>query len=398
MKTTCHTILYVHQDGLITGSAISLRNVIQGLDRTRYTPIVMLARDGEARSLYQELDVAIYVFEFDTFWTSPGPRCLSRENFNQYKALIPSKNLRAFIHQLKPDLIHINDKAALQVGISMRKSGIPMVQHSRSAFHNTQCRLNAYLSSRMIKSYAQHIIAISEDEVQGFETSTNLTVLFNTVNLFEAKKAKEVRNELRISLGIKQDEVVIGMAENMSIRKGLLDIMSIIRDVKKKAPLAKVKFLMVGELSETDSLKSIGIAKSSHEYFTDFLTKENLKEDVLLVGHQTKVLNYIAAMDIIIISKSHGVLGRQPIEAQAVGTTVLAINGHSKKSTLVQQGEGGFLVNNIEELTNTLLGLLKQPSQLRQHGLLGQVYAKEHFDIKNYSEKLGQIYTQYITN
>jgi len=371
--------------------------MIQGLDRTKYNPIVVLAKDGKAKALYLELNVPVHVFEFDTFWTSPGPNCFSRENIAQLKSFLANKKLKLFIESLQPDLIHINDKAALQVGVSMKKSGIPLIQHSRSAYHNTKCKLNKFLSSTIIKSYANHIIAISEDEVQEFETFKNLTVLFNTVNFNDAQQAIAGRLELRSRLGIQENEVVIGMAENMSVRKGLLDIMSIIKFVKDNS-IEHVKFLMVGKLSDNDSLKSIGIEKSSYDYFRDFIIDEKLHDKILLVGHQTKALDYIAAMDIIIVSKSHGVLGRQPLEAQAVATTVLAMNGHSKKSTLVRQGEGGFLVNNLDELKLKLLDLLMQPEQLSQHGQKGYAYAKEHFDMKQYSEKLNKIYGQYLYN
>ena len=397
MGSTKLKIAYFHQDGLITGSAISLRNMIQSLDRSIYEPIVVLAKEGKAKELLEQIDVIVYIFEFDTFWTSPGPNCFSRENILQYNSFISSKKLRSFIEKLKPNLIHINDKAALQVGISMKGRGIPIIQHSRSAYHNTNCKFNKYLSSHCIKSYANHIIAISEDEVQGFETFSGLSILYNTVNLSEAELAIQNRETLRKTLGIQKEEIVIGMAENMSVRKGLLDIVSIIKYVKDNT-ISNVKFLMVGKLNDNDSLKSVGEDKSSYDYFMNFILSENLQEKILLVGHQTKVLQYIAAMDIIIISKSHGVLGRQPIEAQAVGTTVLAINGHSKKSTLVQQGEGGFLVNTLEELKPVLSKLLSDPGQLSQHGNKGRVYAKEHFDMNTYKEKLSKIYKQYLAH
>ena len=395
MGNTKYKIAYFHQDGLITGSAISLRNLIQALDKELFEPIVVLAKEGSARKIFEECNVPVIVFEYITFWTSPGPKCFGFENLFQYRALIASTRLKSFILNLAPDLIHINDKASIQVGITMKGCQIPIIQHTRSAFHNTRCKLNKFLSSYIIKLYANHIIAISEDEIQGFENFKALTIMYNTVNLLDSDRAIHQKRQLRDKLGIEENELVIGMAENMSIQKGLLDIISIIEFIRL-TNCKNIKFLIVGKLSDDDILTSIGIEKSSLAYFKDFLEERKLNQNVILTGFQTEALNYIAIMDIIIVSKSHGVLGRQPIEAQSVGTTVLAINGHSQKSKIVEHGKGGFLVKNLNELKDTLLKLIKSPETLLIYSRHGHKYARERFNMNNYAKDLKGIYIKYL--
>jgi glycosyltransferase involved in cell wall biosynthesis len=73
-------------------------------------------------------------------------------------------------------------------------------------------------------------------------------------------------------------------------------------------------------------------------------------------------------MDLLLVSKQHGVLGRQPIEAQSVGTAVLAVNGHSKKSTILINEVGGYLVDSVEELKQKLLVLISNPAHLKNLG------------------------------
>ncbi len=390
-----HNIVFVHQDAYITGSAISLRNLIDGLDKDIFKIFVVAPIDGPAVNIWKEVGATVQICFFYTFWTSPGPKCIGRSNIKQYRSLLPNRKLRQTIKGLNPSLVHINDKAALQAGISLLNSGIPVIQHSRSAFHNTKCKINKFVSSKIIPLYSDEIIAISEDEIQGFEKSKNLSVIYNTVNFSEVDTAINESERLRNDLQISGDEIVIGMAENMSIHKGLLDIISIIDNFTSEQ-LQKVKFLLVGKFSEIDNLSSIGVNKSSKEYILEFIEKNNLQDKVILTGFQPKPLPYIAAMDIILVSKSHGVLGRQPIEAQALGTMVLAINGHSKKSTLVQNSKGGYLMNSIEELTEKLLQLITNKDKIKEHGEMGREYAKLNFDMMDYAKKITNIYLKYI--
>lgn len=386
-------IIYIHQDALITGSAISLGNMIRSIDFSIYTCSVIAPSTGPAINIWKDAGADVHVFPFHTFWTSPGPSCLSRGNIKQLRALLPNVRLKQFILSLKPNLVHINDKAALQAGISLKNTGIPIIQHSRSAYHLTVCKFNRLLSQIIIRNYAKHIICISEDELQGFGHLDNMDILNNTVNPKDAYFAIKKRQNTRKQLGITDNDIVIGMAENMSLNKGLKDIISIIKVLQ---PIDCVKFLLVGKLKNNDSLKSIGISQSSEEYLNSFVFDNQLSSKVLLTGHKDNPLDYIAAMDVLVVSKAHGVLGRQPIEAQAVGTAVVAINGHSGKSTIVKDGEGGFLVNTLPELISKLRSILSDRALLKQLSENGFIKAQRDFYPNNYISKLHRIYQKHL--
>jgi glycosyltransferase involved in cell wall biosynthesis len=394
MGESKHTVVYIHQDALITGSAISLKNMIASLDPSQFNAIVITPKEGPAIKLWEDSGASVYIFPFTTFWTSPGPRCFSPNNIKQWAALFPDKKLRTFILQLNPSIIHINDKAALQAGISLKGCGIPIIQHSRSAFHLTKCSINKILSARFIRSYANHIICISEDEMQGFESFKAKTVLYNTVNMTNADAAMNEGPLVRQRLGIDDTQIVIGMAEQLGVNKGLMDVISLIDELLIKQQFNNVKFLLVGDISKTDSLQSVGIPKSSFQYVNDFLIEHKLTDKVLLTGFQSAPLDYIAAMDILIVSKAHGVLGRKPIEAQSVATAVVAINGHSKQSSIVQNGIGGYLVDDFKGLVTKIHELVLDSTHIEDLGKQGRTYAKKHFDLLTYGSKLESIYKQ----
>ncbi len=395
MDKVKYKIIYIHQDGLITGSAISLRNMIAGINQSLFEIYVVIPKDGPAIEIWENVGAKVFVFNFKTFWTSPGPKCFSRNNFKQLFALLPNQAFKLFLLNLNPDLIHINDKAALQAGVSLKNGGIPIIQHSRSAYHLTACKANKFLSSKRIIQYANHIICISEDEMQQFEHLHNQSIMFNTVNLDEAKIAQNNRMAIRNQLNIGAHEMVIGMAENLGIYKGLFDIIDIIKLLKEKCNQS-YKILIVGKIDQKDTINIHDFKGSTYAYFQKVIAENNLENKVILAGFQKEPLAYIAAMDLLLVSKQHGVLGRQPIEAQSVGTAVLAVNGHSKKSTILVNGIGGYTVDTIEELKRKLLELIAHPAELHNLGIKGQAYAIKHFDLNQYGKKVEELYLKII--
>lgn len=389
-------IAYFHQDGLITGSAISLRHFLSAINRDIFEPIVILAKEGSARNLFEPLNIQVLVYHYPTFWTVPGPRCFSRGMFNQLKALLPNPKLKAFVlNEIKPDLVHINDKASLNVGVSLMGSGIPLVQHSRSSYYTTSCKWGKHLSAKMIKRFADHIICISEDEEDGFEDFSNKSTIYNTVDFSLIKKAKEKKNETRQELGINDQDVFIGFAAHVSEKRGAWDFLELCKRLKQNA---NFKFVLAGQLDE-QGITSLGrgevLLMSPKAYVESFIKENNLENQLIITGFRKDILNIIAAMDVLVVPNKIGVLGRQPIEAQALGITVIAQTGHSKKSKIILHGLTGYLVQNIEQL----VGLLEQWTQnkeARKMAQTAQTYASKKFSPHINMKKIESIYFSLI--
>lgn len=392
MGTSKYRIAYFQQDGLITGSAISLRHFLSAINRNVYEPIIVLANEGPARKLYESLDIKVYVHHFNTFWTFPGPRCFSRGMFNQLKALIANSKLTQFVlNELKPDLIHINDKAALNVGLSLKNTGIPIVQHSRSSYFITTCPMAKYLSSMAIKSYTNHLICISEDEEDGFESFVNKTTIYNTVDFKIVEQALQKKKQTRENLGVLNTEFLIGFAAHVAEKKGAWDFLYLCKQLKQDKNL---KFVLVGKLDKTGPT-SLGDGKviniSPYEYVQSFITENNLQNQLIVTGFREDNIDLIAAMDLLIVPNKNGVLGRQPIEAQAVGTPVIVTKGHSQKSGIIQDGITGFTVTNINEAI-TQANEIYQSKNAAKMSLDAQHYAQQKFNPVINMERIEKIY------
>jgi glycosyltransferase involved in cell wall biosynthesis len=398
MDSAKYKIAYFHQDGLITGSALSLRHFLSAMNRDIFEPVVILAKEGPARNLYESLNIKVFVHNYPTFWTFPGPRCMSRGIFHQLNALLPNPKLRAFVlNEIKPDLIHINDKAALNVGISLKNLDIPIVQHSRSSYFITACKLGKYLSAKAIKRFANHIICISEDEEDGFEDFSNKSTIYNTVDFKLIEKAKEKRNHTRQKLGTNELDVLIGYAAHVSEKKGAWDFLELCRQLKQNTNL---KFVLAGQLDEQGStnLGKDGVLPISPKaYVESFIKENNLENQLIVTGFRDDILELIAAMDVLVVPNKNGVLGRQPIEAQATGVIVIAQAGHSKRSRVIKHGVTGYLVQNIEQSIEKLENWMqtKESKKMPQSAIN---HAVQNFNPATNMKKIENIYFSLIKN
>lgn len=398
MGSTKFKIAYFHQDGLITGSAISLRHFLSAIDRTQFEPVVIMAKEGPARDLYEALNIKVEVFDFDTFWTFPGPKCISRGMFKQLNALRPNKKLRSYIlNTIKPDLIHINDKASMNIGLSLKGTSIPIVQHSRSSYYITTCYLAKFISKKLINNYANHIICISEDEEDGFENNINKSIIYNTVDFVLAENAIAKRSGIRNQLNVKKEEFLIGFAANVTEKKGAWDFLELCKNLKN---IENTKFILVGKI-EDQGQTNLGngqiINLSAKEFISLFIKENNLEDKLIVTGFREDNLALIAAMDLLIVPNKNGVMGRQPIEAQTLGTPVIAQVGHSLKSKIVLNGITGYLVNNIDQaitLTKELV-LKKVGNEMASNA---KIYAEQHFSPKQNMQKIERIYTNLLNN
>ena len=130
---------------------------------------------------------------------------------------------------------------------------------------------------------------------------------------------------------------------------------------------------------------------SPKDYVASYIEENKLEKRLIVTGFREDILALIAAMDVLVVPNKNGVLGRQPIEAQALGVTVIAQTGHSQKSKIVEHGVTGYLIKSIEEA-------IEQINQLVQHNEVNKLeqsaqnHAQENFSPIMNMRKIEHIY------
>jgi len=395
------TILYVHHDGQLAGSAISLRNLLLSLDRNNFQPRVLLGAEGPARKLYEDLNIPVDIVPMQFYGTWPGARWFQIGYYMNLRALLPNPKLTKYLKEKKPDIIHINDKSMLSAGIAASNLGFPIVWHLRSSYNISQSKIQAWISRQIIRLKAAHLIAISEDECDGFEDLHNLSVVYNSVDFSAADESIAIRQATRDSLGIEQKEIVIGMVGHLSKIRGAWDFIEISGLVQKKLPDVALKFVILasipGRAPRSQGLwERLGIIDTTHpeDKAWQLAQQTGIAERLLITGYRPDPLSVIAAMDVLVSCSHFGVMGRPPFEAMAVRVPVVAWAGHSGKSQVVVDSKNALVVPRWDRLAlvNAIVQLAVDSGLRNKMGQQGQEYSRLHFDPYQNTKKVELVY------
>jgi glycosyltransferase involved in cell wall biosynthesis len=383
------SVLYVHQDGSITGSAISLRNLLLGLDRQRFTPRVLLAQEGPARKLFEALDLQVDMIPIRGMWTAPGPRFPTPDYFRNWLALFPDANLYNYFLDQHPDLVHINDKALLPAGIAAHRLGLPVIWHLRSTYAVSSSRLQTAISRQIIRRKADYLIPISEDEQDGFEDLPSRSIIHNSVDFEEIDRALKQRSQTRFEMNIKSEELVIGtVSTSLNEIRGSWDFIRAAGLLRTRLPEVKMRFVIVGKIP-TPQIKAQAQLMAR---------QAGIEDQILLTGFRSDALNIMAGLDIVVVCSRHGVLGRMPLEAMALGQPLVVTAGQSGRSRVVMNGQTALVVPaaNPEAIANNIARLVQSSTLRGQLGQQGRMHAHEHFDPQKNAHKVMNVYDQLL--
>lgn len=181
------------------------------------------------------------------------------------------------------------------------------------------------------------------------------------------------------------------------MKKGAWDFLELCKQLKQNA---NFKFILAGQL-DLQGLTYLGKGKilpmSPKAYVESFIKENSLENQLIVTGFRKDIIELIAAIDVLVVPNKNGVLGRQPIEAQALGVTVIAKTGHSMKSKIIEHGVTGYLVQNIEQCIE-LLKQWTQSNEARVMAQSAQTYAAQNFTPATNMKKIESIYLNLINH
>lgn len=391
-----HKILYIHHDGLISGSAISLKNLLIKLNREKFEPIVLIGFEGPIRKFYEEIGVKVISFDIGTFVTQPTPFLFSRDYYYNLRALFFSNTnlLDKILKEIKPDLIHVNDKSALIAGEYAAKCGYKVIWHLRSTYHGKRSYLLYLISKFKISKSSKHLISISEDETDGFENFKDLSVIYNSIDIDLADKVLKSGSSFRREFNIEPNEIAIGMIGNLNRQKGAWNFIKASSLAVKMESNLKFRFFLIApippqvkgvdnvELTETFNLIKVG----------------GLTDSMVLTGRRSDVLNVMAGLDIISACYGMNAIGRPALEAASMGKPVIVNAGYSGKSRIVLNMVTGIVIEkeNPLALANSIILLAKSKELREKIGAEAFKYARENFNSNINTLRIESIYNSLL--
>lgn len=393
-------ILYIHQDGLLTGSLISLYNLLKGIDRSKTEAEIIFLAEGPAIEMFKKEGFQTHVCVAPTLWIAPGPVTFSKAGILNMLSIFPSGKLNTLIRKIQPDLVHVNcEAAAPALLVSKGTLHIPSITHVRATYYATRSGLFKNLSQWMIKKYSDHIIAISENEAVPFPAKKT-SIIYNTIAPEEAEQALKDKQYTRNNLNLPSDAFIIGFVGELAERKGAWDFIRLASSLLKARPELNFRFLILGKYDRDRILKEEeGYVHNGKtltrvgEILDVLIDSENLKRRIHFLGYRKDYLSVMANMHVMTVFSCFGGIGRQPFESFAVGTP--AVIGRGRLLTYNMEGKNFVEHAESNDADDMLPAMLRMIERLEKSEISKQEirsFALENFNPAVNSAKIEAIY------
>lgn len=191
----------------------------------------------------------------------------------------------------------------------------------------------------------------------------------------------DVRNELKRSLGIKENEKIILFLGRVASEKSIDVIMNVMPDIFKEHP--EYKFLIVGD----------GPSKKELE---EQAKKLNIKDNVIFTGKVpwNEVPKYYNIGDVFVNASITETQGLTFIEAMAAGVPVVAKYAPNL-SEFIHTKQNGILVKKNANFKDAIIKVLSDTS-LKDTIVQGGYETSKEYSIEVFGDKLEMLYSEII--
>jgi glycosyltransferase involved in cell wall biosynthesis len=294
--------------------------------------------------------------------------------------------LRRILHQEKVGILHSHhfgaSLAASPVGWA---SGVPVMietPHIREAWRRGLIKRH-FIVDRVVGRCVDRYIAVSEANARYLVNEKGLParkveVIQNGCDLKKFDIGRAPVRGIRESLGFGEDDPILLALGRLEVQKGHRFLLEAHARVLREFPNARL--ICVGE----------GVLRAKLE---EMARQLGIHEHVRFVGFQSNVADWLALADISVLPSLFEGLPLVAIESLAAGRAMVATDVDGTAEVVVNE-KTGLTVSpeNVPELVNAILRLLRQPDLRRQLAQAGRQWVVEHFSQEQQIRKTQELY------
>ncbi|MFN7088702.1 MAG: glycosyltransferase, partial [Candidatus Paceibacteria bacterium] len=350
---------------------------------------------------YEEKDPADFFIYRLRGWKNPFRRGL--------RVSLPSnvREVRRFLDELKPDIIHLQDPAVLSRMIQKeaKRRGIPVIIHhhfsmefvlayfKRMRFFHIFVR--AFIEHRVHKLYNQCEIIITPTEfvkhgLAKWGVKTPIVAISNGIELSRFHPG-DPGKEFFERFGISQEDKIVLYLGRLDKDKNIFTLIKaiplILEKAEAKIPNESIKFVFVGEGTERKKLQ----AKINRYPWC------NLVKFLGFIPYEDEAVPKIyQASDLYWTASTIETQSLTTLEAMATGLPAVAANAGALPE-IVHENQNGFLIEpyNAEGFAEAVVQILSNPELSLKFSKRSIEIASEH-DIKKSFSRICQIYEEII--
>lgn len=228
-------------------------------------------------------------------------------------------------------------------------------------------------SDRLLLRYSNAVVCASQTIREQYVPVTNqrekLHVVFNSVEV--AKHEQADRTKVRRELGLRQDDVLVGVVGRISEPKGQLDFVQAISPLMEIHP--ELHAAIVGDALPQD--------RAYWESIEAHVSASQIKSRFHLLGWRDDIPEIMKALDLLVLSSHSEPFGYVLIEAMAAEKPIIATNAGSVREIVIQD-ETGLLVppKDVTAMRQAIEQLLISAQERARLGEAGLRRARQLFN------------------
>jgi glycosyltransferase involved in cell wall biosynthesis len=349
-------ILFLDHTAKLGGGELSLLDLLEGLDRSLYHPIVMLASDGPLTQKVRDLDIDVRVVPLSTDVIDTKKDTLRFAAFLKVTAVFEilkyAFTIAQLARKLKVELIHTNSlKSDIYGGLAGRIAAIPTVWHVRDRIDGNYLPKAATTLFRALCKVLPHaVIANSQSTLSCLQIDRKPI----SAVVYGCFSSAFDTNESVASNSTTKDisAPVVAVVGRIAEWKGQHIFIEAAASIKRQHPTARFWIIGAPLFGEEEYERSL------HKQV------DSLGENVSFLGFRSDVANLLRNASVVVHSSCVGEpFGRVVIEGMAAAKPVVATNGGAIPE-IITDGITGRLVpmNDSDSMAEAICDLLSDPA------------------------------------
>lgn len=381
-------ILYLHAGAEMYGADKVMLDLIKGLDKTVFTPYVILPTEGVLVDALKKEGVRVMVIPYPI---------MRRKYFNPKGIILYGLNLFKYANKIakiakknKIDLIHTNTAAVLEGSIISRKLRIPQLWSIHEIIVSPKIMYK--VTSWLISRFSNQTVVVSNAvknhlEKTGYFHNKPLKVIYNGVDSERFNPNRDC-DYLYEEWNIPRDAKIIGMVGRVNSWKGQSDFLTAANQIMEKYP--SVYTVFVGAAFEGEEWRE--------KELNDKIAASPYAERIINMGYRTDGEAIYALFDIFVLpSTNPDPLPTVVLEAMATGKPVVAYR-HGGVCEMVKEDYNGVFADvcNPTDLAERIELLLTDEPERIEMGVHSRQRLLEQFSIDAYVRNFSDVYQKLI--
>jgi L-malate glycosyltransferase len=346
-------ILYTSHTGKTSGAEKVLLDMLGGLDRTQYQPLVLCPAEGTLQQMLAEQGIpCIHVPYLNARFTCRPSQLL--HYLYSFASVIAAT--RKAIECCNPDLVHANTvRAGIAATVATIGTGRTIIWHVHDSLPqhllSKIIRLLAYTSSRT------RIVAVSNATAKAFcghlPFNDRVCVVHNGTDVGRFPPKRPGESPFKQELGISPKSFLVCAVGQICARKGLRELLEVFSQIYDHVPQMHLAIVGKPVFSHEETYRDELVAMTVAFGITD---------RVHFSGERHDISSVLQSSDLLVLNSFEEPFGLVLIEAMSSGTPILAtrtggipeIVSDSQKGWLIEKGDKAGLALKLVELSQDL--------------------------------------------